>query len=134
MSINKVILGGNLVRNAELKNTSGGTAVLTGSIAVNERRKNNQTGEWESYPNYFDFVMYGARAEKMSTWFTKGRKVVIEGRMHQDRWQKDGQNRSKDVVIVEEFEFMDRGENVQNNAHAQTVQNEGILADSDIPF
>lgn len=133
MSINKVILGGNLTRNAELKNTSGGTAVLTGSIAVNERRKNNQTGEWESYPNYFDFVMYGARAEKMSVYFTKGRKVVIEGRMHQDRWQKEGQNRSKDVVIVDEFEFMDRGENVQNQ-NQKTVQDEGFLADSDIPF
>ena len=61
MSINRCILSGNLTRDPELRSTAGGTSVLSFSIAVNDRRKNSQTGEWEDYPNFVDalsMIMY----------------------------------------------------------------------------
>lgn len=133
MSINKVILGGNLTRDAELKSIPNGSSVLEFGIAVNERRKNNHTGQWEDRPNFFDCTMFGNRADGLAPYMTKGRKVVLEGRLQWKQWEKDGQKRSKVNIIVNELEYMDRGENVQNQ-NQKTVQNEGLLADSDIPF
>ena len=61
MAINRVSLSGNLTRDPELRAAQGGTAILRLGIAVNDRRKNQQTGEWEDYPNFIDCVMFGTR-------------------------------------------------------------------------
>ena len=66
MSINRVNITGNLTRDPELRATAAGTQVLSFGIAVNDRRKNPQTGEWEDYPNYIDCTMFGTRAEAIS--------------------------------------------------------------------
>lgn len=79
MSINRVLLSGNLTRDPELKATAGGTQVLSFGLAVNDRRRNSQTGDWEDYPNFIDCVMFGARAEAVSRFIAKGAKVAIEG-------------------------------------------------------
>ena len=63
MSINRVNITGNLTRDPELKSTGSGMAVLKMGVAVNDRRKNPQTGEWEDAPNFIDVVMFGTRAE-----------------------------------------------------------------------
>lgn len=106
MSINRVTLTGNLTRQVELLSTGGGTQVARFGIAVNDRRKNNQTGEWEDYPNYIECVMFGARAENVSKYISKGSRVAIEGKLHFSQWEKDGQKRSKIEVIVDEIVFM----------------------------
>ena len=106
MSINRCILSGNLTRDPELRSTAGGTSVLSFSIAVNDRRKNNQTGEWEDYPNFVDCTMFGARAEAVGRFLAKGNKVAIEGKLRYSSWEKDGQRRSKLEVVVDEIEFM----------------------------
>ena len=62
MSINRVIISGNLTRDPELRSTAGGLPVLGFGVAVNDRRKNQQTGEWEDYPNFIDCTMFGAAA------------------------------------------------------------------------
>ena len=109
MSINRVMLSGNLTRDPELKSTAGGMSVLTFGIAVNERRKNNQTGEWEDKPNYFDVTVFGNRAEALSRYLSKGSKVSLEGRLQWHSWQdREGNNRSKVDVIAENVEFMSR--------------------------
>ena len=108
MSINRVNISGNLTRDAELRATPGGTQVLGFGVAVNERRKNPQTGEWEDYPNFVDCTMFGARAEALSRYLTKGSKVAIEGKLRYSSWEGDGQRRSKLEVIVDEIEFMSR--------------------------
>lgn len=111
MSINCVMLTGNLTRSAELRTTQGGTNILNFGIAVNERRKNQQTGEWEDIPNFFDLSMFGNRAEKIAPYLTKGTKVTVQGRLHYSSWQaQDGSKRSKVDVIVDEIEFMSRGQ------------------------
>ena len=70
MSINRVIISGNLTRDPELRSTASGLPVLGFGVAVNDRRKNQQTGEWEDYPNFIDCTMFGARAESLSRYLS----------------------------------------------------------------
>lgn len=108
MSINKVIISGNLTRDAELRQTQGGTSVLQMGVAVNDRRKNPSTGEWEDVPNFVDCVLFGTRADKVAQYLAKGTKVAIEGRLRYRAWEQDGARRSKLEVVVDEIEFMSR--------------------------
>lgn len=106
MSINRVIISGNLTRDPDLRQTASGMPVLGLGVAVNDRRKNQTTGEWEDYPNFIDCTMFGARAEALSRYLSKGTKVAIEGKLRWSQWERDGQKRSKIEVIVDELEFM----------------------------
>ena len=111
MSINRVNISGNLTRDPEIRATQAGTSILTFGVAVNDRRRNPQTGEWEDYPNYIDCVVFGARAEPLSRFLTKGSKVAIEGKLRWSQWERDGQKRSKIEVIVDEVEFLSPRQN-----------------------
>lgn len=115
MSINRVVISGNLTRDPDLRSTASGMPVLSMGVAVNDRRKNPQTGEWEDYPNFIDCTMFGARAQSLSSYLTKGTKVSIEGKLRWSQWERDGQKRSKIEVIVDELEFMSS----RNGAGAQ---------------
>ena len=108
MSLNKVIIIGNLTRDAELRSTPGGAQLLAIGIAVNDRRKNNQTGQWEEYANFFDCTMWGDRGVKIAPYMTKGTKVAIEGRLHYSSWEdkNTGQRRSKVDITVTDVEFL----------------------------
>ena len=125
MSINKVFISGHVTREPELRRTSGGMAILSFSVAVNDRRKNPQSGEWEDYANFVDCTMFGNRAESVSNYITKGSKVAIEGKLRWSQWERDGQKRSKLEVIVDELEFMSKGEKKPEQA---------TLYDDDCPF
>ena len=107
MGINRVNISGNLTRDPELRATPNGQQVLTFGVAVNDRRRDQQTGEWEDVPNYVDCVVFGSRAEALSKFLSKGSKVAIEGKLRYSSWEtKDGQHRSKLEVTVDEIEFM----------------------------
>lgn len=108
MSINKAMITGNLTRDAELRQSQGGTEVLRFSVAVNDRRRNPQTGEWSDYANYIDCVMFGSRAGKLAAYLAKGTKVAVEGKLRWSQWERDGQKRSKVEVLAEEVELMSR--------------------------
>ena len=129
MSINRVNISGNLTRDPELRQTQGGMAILSLGVAVNDRRKNQQTGEWEDVPNFVDCVVFGTRAEKLAQFLAKGAKVAIEGKLRWSQWEKDGAKRSKLEVIVDEIEFMSRG---QQQRQQQTASAD--LYDENIPF
>ena len=141
MSINRVVISGNLTRDPELRATTSGTSVLSLGVAVNDRRRNQQTGEWEDYPNYIDCTMIGARAEGIHRYLSKGTKVAIEGKLRWSQWERDGQKRSKIEVIVDEIEFMTSRDNASRPA-AQPMQSAPMAApvvdasvdDEDIPF
>ena len=106
VSINRVNITGNLTRDPELRATQSGTQVLHLGVAVNDRRRNPQTGNWEDYPNFIDCVMFGTRAEAIQRYLSKGTKVAIEGRLRYSSWERDGQKRSKIEVVIDEIEFM----------------------------
>lgn len=128
MSINRVNLTGNLTRDPELRQTPGGTAVLSFGIAVNDRRR-NANGEWEDYPNFIDCVIFGGRAEPLSRFLSKGSKVALEGKLRWSSWERDGQKRSKIEVIVDEIEFMSARQNNGNNgSYGQSDDYSGYAA------
>lgn len=131
MSINRVVISGNLTRKPEGRSTAGGIYVLGFRVAVNDRRKNQQTGEWEDYPNFIDCTMFGTRAESLSKYLTTGTKVAIEGKLRWSQWERDGQKRSKIEVIVDELEFMNRKSETES---APTIDASSSVYDDDIPF
>ena len=113
MSINRVMICGRLTRDPEMRSTAGGLAVMGLGVAVNDRRRNQQTGEWEDYPNFIDCTMFGARAESLSRYLSKGTKVSIEGKLRWSQWERDGQYRSKLEVVVEGIEIMGGGSDAE---------------------
>ncbi len=147
MSINRVNITGNLTRDPELRATAGGTQMLAFGVAVNDRRKNPQTGAWEDVPNFVDCIVFGSRAEAVSRFISKGSKVAIEGKLRYSAWEtKEGQRRSKLEVIVDEIDFMSRqGQQVTSPAaEAAKVADTPVYGaprapepefyDADIPF
>ena len=126
MSINKVIVSGNLTRDAELRTTASGNPVCSFGVAVNDRRR-NQNGEWEDYANFVDCQLFGRRAEAIAQYLTKGTKVAVEGRLHYSSWEdrNGGGRRSKLEVYVDELEFMSGRSNAQNGAGGQQMQQQG---------
>lgn len=148
MSINKVIVTGNLTRDPELRETSDGLQILSFGVAVNDRRKNQQTQQWEDRPNFVDCAMFGNRAASVARFLSKGAKVAIEGKLRWSQWQaKDGSSRSKLTVAVDEIEFLQRKEDGQHGMSGETAaayRAMGVapsqvapappLYDDDIPF
>ncbi len=129
MAMNNANITGNLTRDTELKSLNNGTAVCSFTVAVNERKKNQQ-GEWEDYPNFIDCTLFGVRAEKLAQYLTKGTKVAVAGRLHQSRWQDDkGNNRSRIEILVDEIELMSRG-----NAQPSQQPSQQEFNSTDIPF
>jgi single-strand DNA-binding protein len=140
--INSVVLAGNLTRDAELKQTRTGTSVLNFGVAVNERVKNNQTGEWSDRPNFFECVIFGKRAESLSKYLHKGLKVTVSGHLRYNQWENEqGQKRSNVNVVVDDIEFMSqRDSQGQQNGSKQTAggnyasNQEPDVFEDDIPF
>lgn len=102
--INHVVLVGRLTRDAELKYTANGQAVCKFSIAVNRRRKNGDN--WEDEPSFFDIVLWGRSGEALNQYLLKGKAIGVEGELRQDRWQQDGQNRSKVEVVANNIQLL----------------------------
>lgn len=134
MSINRVFISGNLTRDPELRSTASGMAVLGFGVAVNDRRKNQRTGEWEDYPNYIDCAVFGARAESLSRMLAKGSKVAVEGHLRYSSWERDGQRRKKLEVVAEEIELMQRRDGERGGARREPAYVEATPYDEDIPF
>ncbi|GHU39313.1 single-stranded DNA-binding protein [Spirochaetia bacterium] len=107
IDINHVTLIGRLTRDAEYKVLSSGQAVCNFSIAVNRRRKNGD--QWEDEANYFDIVLWGKQADSLNRYLVKGKQIGIDGELRQDRWQQDGQNRSKVVISANNVQLLGGG-------------------------
>lgn len=102
--IARAVLVGNLTRDAELRHTQGGMAVLSFSVAVNSHEKKN--GEWVDYASFFDCTMFGNRAESISQYLVRGKQVGVDGRLKQERWEKDGVKKYAVKVIVDDIQML----------------------------
>jgi single-strand DNA-binding protein len=103
---NKVILAGNLTRDPQLSYTPTNTAVTEFGLAINRRWK-SQSGENREETCFADCRVYGKQAETFNEYMSKGRPVLVEGRLQFQQWTaKDGSKRSKHMVIVENFQFL----------------------------
>lgn len=127
MSINRVVISGNLTRDPEIRSAQSGVNILTFGVAVNDRRRNPQTGEWEDYANFIDCVLFGNRADYLSRTLHKGTKVVVEGKLRYSTWERDGQRRSKIEVVVDDVDFVSpRQQNYDGGQGGQQFpQNQG---------
>ena len=121
MSINRVNISGNLGQDPEMRTTAGGTNILSFSVAVNDRRKNPQSGEWEDYTNWVPCIVFGTRAEPLSRFLSRGSKVAVEGKLRWSQWEdkETGNKRSKIEVIVDDVEFLSRKSDDQPAYQAQ---------------
>jgi single-strand DNA-binding protein len=104
VDFNRVILAGNLVRDPETRFIPSGTAVTSFSIAVNRRYKSNN--EFKEEVSFFDVSVFGKMGENCAEYLSKGRPVLVEGRLRQRRWEADGVKRSKIEVVADNVQFL----------------------------
>ena len=106
-SFNKVILLGNLTRDPELRYTPQGSAVCEFALALNYVYTNKQTGQKVEEVSFIDIVAWGKTGEICAEYLKKGRQVMVEGRLKQDRWEaQDGKKMSKVRVTAENVQFV----------------------------
>ncbi len=116
-NLNKVMLIGRLTRDPEVRTFSNGGKVAKFGFAVNNRKKNQQTGQWEDEPVFIDAEVFnrgenGRQADLVEQSLRKGQQVFLEGHLRMDNWtDKEGQKRSKLLVVIDNFQFLEpRGE------------------------
>jgi len=142
-SYNRVVLVGNLTRDVELRYTPSGTAVTDIALAVNERVKKNE--QWVDEVHFFDITLWGRTAEVAGEYLSKGSSVLIEGRLKLDRWEQDGQKRSKIKIVGEKMQMLGGrpggggGGGQTSGPHtnavpAQSAPVQGAPPDDEVPF
>ena len=108
-SYNRVVLVGNLTRDPQLSYTPSNTAVCKFGIATNRTFKDRE-GNSRDETCFVDCTVFGRAAETFNQYMSKGRQVLVEGRLEFQQWTtKDGEKRSKHGVIVENFTFLGGG-------------------------
>ena len=108
VSINRVLLSGRLTRDPELRYTPSGVAVMTFSLALNRRYK-DQSGEWKEEVSFVNVVAWQRQAELASEYLKKGSAIFVEGRLQSRSWEtSEGQKRSVLEVRAERLQFLDR--------------------------
>jgi single-strand DNA-binding protein len=137
-SVNKVILVGNLGRDAEVKVTASGQSVATFSIATTETW--TKDGEKKEKTEWHRIVLWGRQADTLQPYLTKGKQIYVEGRLETRQWEKDGQKHYTTEVKADRIvllsgggrgaERADRGD----VAYADPLKDPTPITDDDIPF
>ena len=102
--INLVTLVGRLTREAELKYTNSGLAVCKFSLAVNRRKRSGD--QWTDEVSYFDVVLWGKQGEAIQQYLGKGKQIAVSGELRQNRWEQDGQKRSKVEIVASNVQLL----------------------------
>lgn len=133
--INSVTIVGRLTRDAELKYTNSGSAVTSMGIAVNRSRKDGD--QWVEEANFFDVSLWGRRGESLNQYLQKGTRIAVTGELRQERWEQDGQKRSRVVIHANNIQLLGGNNpgqggggqsfsgNNQRNNQSQGQQNSG---------
>jgi single-strand DNA-binding protein len=135
--INKVIVTGRVTRNSELRQTPNGTSVTDVSVVSNRIWTKN--GERQEEATFVDVTIWGKQAETLSPMLTKGRHVMVEGRMKLNSWETDeGVKRSKLTLVAENINLTPNNPNPQGGAQSQEQSQQPVGAatssDEDTPF
>lgn len=104
-SFNQVILMGNLTRDPELRQIPSGQSVCSFSLALNRSYKAGD-GEWQEVTDYVDIVAWGPLGERVAQYVTKGRPVLVNGRLQSRSWEQEGKKRSKVEVVAQDVTFL----------------------------
>ena len=132
-SFNNVTLVGNITRDIELRHVgANNTAVTDIGLAVNERVKRGDSYEDET--SFFDCTLWGRTAEIANEYLGKGSSILVNGRLKQETWEKDGQKRSKVKIIVNELQMLGKkGERNEHNQEQPKSQQDAAM-NQDVPF
>jgi single-strand DNA-binding protein len=114
-NVNKVLLIGRLTRDPEVRTFATGGKVAAFGFAVTNRKKNPTTGQWDDDPMFIDVKVFnrgenGRQADLVEQSLRKGQQVFLEGRLVLEQWddKQTGQKRSKHVIVVDNFQFLER--------------------------
>lgn len=125
---NKIIIAGNLTKDPEMRYTTAGVPVVTFSVAVNSRYKQN--GETKEEALFMDTIVFGKQAENCKEYLSKGSPVLIEGRLRERRWEQDGIHRSKIEIMSKDVRFLPSNKSKSGAMESAVTEDE----DSDNPF
>jgi len=113
-NLNKVMLIGRLTRDPEVRTFGNGGKVAAFGFAVNNRKKNPQTGQWEDEPVFLDIEAFNRQtgrqiADQVEQYFRKGAQFYLEGHLRLDTWQdkNDGSKRSRLKIVLDDFQFFE---------------------------
>jgi single-strand DNA-binding protein len=113
-NLNKVMLIGRLTRDPEIRTFANGGKVAAFGFAVNNKKKNAQTGQWEDEPVFLDIEAFNRQtgrqlADLVEQYFRKGAQFYLEGHLRLDQWQdkNDGSKRSRLKIMLDDFQFFE---------------------------
>lgn len=133
--INRVNITGHIKRDAEKRVLPTGTPVVEFTVVVYDHRM--QGGEWKDVAGYYECRYFGKRAESLLEHghLLDGAPIAIEGKLRQSSWEKDGQKRSKVIIVVDDVSIPRRWDEPKASEPKSQVQGETyVIADADIPF
>ena len=132
--INRIILQGNLTKDPELRQTTSAISVVNFVIA-NNNKISTKDGLRDDV-SFIECVAFGKVGENINKYFSKGRQILIEGRLKQEQWtDKDDKKRSKIQIIVERFEFLSsKGDESEHEAVKKVAVERDDLENDDVPF
>jgi single-strand DNA-binding protein len=125
--INSVILIGRLTRDAEMRYTNGGLAICKFSLAVNRNKRSGD--QWTEEASFFDIDFFGKAAEAVHKYLEKGKQVAVQGELRQDRWEQDGQKRSKVTIAAQTVRLLGGG-----SGNSSQSQSSGGVRQGSKPF
>ena len=139
-SVNKVILVGNVGKDAEVRVTPGGQSVASFSIATTETW--TKDGEKKEKTEWHRIVLWGRQAETLQPYLTKGKQIYVEGRLETRQWEKDGQKHYTTEVKADKIVLLggggrggdrqqDRGD---SGGYQDPMASAAPVTDDDIPF
>ena len=102
--VNYVVLVGRLTRDANLKFTNSGLPICEFSLAINRRVRQGET--WVDEAHFFDVTLFGKQGEAIAQYMTKGTQIAVEGELRLDRWEQDGQKRSKIKIVANNVQLL----------------------------
>jgi len=122
--LNKVFLIGRLTKDPVITYLPSGTPVVDLTIAYN-RRYRNQEGEWQEETHFFDVKAYGKSAEDWATRFSKGYMVLVEGKLVQEKWEREGKKFSKVRIVAESIRLISKpkGAEEEVSEEEETISN-----------
>lgn len=148
MNINRVVLSGNLTRDPDMRTTGSGLAICKLRIACNTRRKDSSTGTWEDKANYFNVTVFGRQGENCGEYLSKGRGVMIDGRLEWSEYEVEGQKRQSVDIVAENVQFIGGRDDSNGGGRHREPESDipadtsdfgstptaASLSDDDIPF
>ena len=132
--MNRVFLSGNIGQVPQIKYTQSGFAILEFSVATRKGVKNKE-GKWEDKTTWHNIKVLGKRAEALSKYLDQGSKVVIEGEIEVETWEKsDGSKGYKTVILANHVEFFSKSESKRDSKENYEIASNADFASDDIPF